>query len=920
MTNKTTINNTSTNTGSGPQNRRGKKNVSLQVHNVNWLPNDQRVVTIQAMNPPSLLLSNPTSISSSLESKELPTSLKVWDSMTGDLLRAILPISLFETKVLAIHPFLSDVVLTGSNDGKIVVWNIDKETPICSSYVPNPVDNRLPSVLDAAFSEDGNFVACTDALGRIVVLSVANEERYKNVKKEQYFSSDYAEVMHDHNGMAIDLATRLPVHISPRGPLCKQNGTPYDDIDSSIRLSGPDPISIQEVYEIINNQKECKLNLDKNMEKILATFLRHKTKGRQQKNLRWNTSNSTNYSEENNNNTSTMQGNSNSMTKFGRINTTNNNTSSNGNNRNTTSSYTTRHWNIRGVEDINQYIPSSDDSSEDSEWDNNNNDSPFNVWAGRGAVPRINHHTNSSSSSHAHNSNISSNNARRARRLTRNSNRNANNRSTNNRSNNRQSTRLRSGRDVVTLHDNSEDEEERYYNNNSNSDDEDDDDDEDRIIYADSHSDDSNTYQRKYKNKHKQSRRGRPRKGLIGSDSDNNDSDNSTKSDDLISPYNTGINKKSSPISEHKPKRKAIKYNSGTWGGQLGSRSIPLGIDVDREWLQQSTQVDYQYSPQVGDIVYYFPQGHMEILQIFTESTPPPWLSFAQKWCAVECLVNNIIYDFPTSSEYRRCTSVLATLTLTILKVPQPKKASPAMPFYIDFVAPRATRHSQHIDQIITVTLRNSDLAEFIILKPLVDKALRMSWYPGMSITAKFLEPPDNEGNKVVQESKGCILSMSDSSNMYPHSPWDALTIRWEPTNNSSSSSSSSSSNSNSNNIIVVNQDAENSTLSPWEAVPHAAELLPTINTDEALRIENEIKLLLEQSNDVYTAFEFEVDSETYPEYYTTIPVPMYIDLIRRRLLEGYYRQVGYCQLVLIPSFLIVISTSSSIIVVFIIT
>lgn len=48
------------------------------------------------------------------------------------------------------------------------------------------------------------------------------------------------------------------------------------------------------------------------------------------------------------------------------------------------------------------------------------------------------------------------------------------------------------------------------------------------------------------------------------------------------------------------------------------------------------------------------------------------------------------------------------------------------------------------------------------------------------------------------------------------------------------------------------------------------------------------------ENGDKLAAFEWEVDSETFPHYYCTIPVPMYIDLIRRRLNNKYYR---YCLL-----------------------
>jgi len=60
-------------------------------------------------------------------------------------------------------------------------------------------------------------------------------------------------------------------------------------------------------------------------------------------------------------------------------------------------------------------------------------------------------------------------------------------------------------------------------------------------------------------------------------------------------------------------------------------------------------------------------------------------------------------------------------------------------------------------------------------------------------------------------------------------------------------------------------------------------------------RISSEIEKLLAHSaenGDIFAAFEWEVDSQTFPHYYCTIPVPMYIDLIRRRLNNKYYRHI----------------------------
>lgn len=145
----------------------------------------------------------------------------------------------------------------------------------------------------------------------------------------------------------------------------------------------------------------------------------------------------------------------------------------------------------------------------------------------------------------------------------------------------------------------------------------------------------------------------------------------------------------------------------GKWGGQKGRRSVPMGVVVDREWLTQLEQADHLYCPQVGDLVYYFPEGHSELLCTFPEDTKPPWNSFPQKWGVVQCRVIEINFDFPSRKEYEYCPSALATLTLVVVKTPSAKsnQGSATLPFKMDFIEPRATRHSQPVELTFQVIL-----------------------------------------------------------------------------------------------------------------------------------------------------------------------------------------------------------------------
>lgn len=177
----------------GGKNRGGRRTLNRQknkpqVNSVCWTKNDLRVVTLQ-------------SVHSDCDSKSVKviasTRLKVWDSVTGDLLRVISCVSTVTANVLYPHPLDPSVVLTGGEDGYVAVWDIDNEERLSSYYFPNTFSDLGDEmkIHDASFSPDGSRVAVTDSLGRLSILGLDDPLRYKNLAKEQYYSTDYQDIM-----------------------------------------------------------------------------------------------------------------------------------------------------------------------------------------------------------------------------------------------------------------------------------------------------------------------------------------------------------------------------------------------------------------------------------------------------------------------------------------------------------------------------------------------------------------------------------------------------------------------------------------------------------------------------------------------------------------------------------------------------
>jgi hypothetical protein len=245
--------------------RRSNKN---QVYNAVWTSDDLRIITLQ--NVPS---------DEFAESHLLPTRLKVWDSMTGDILRIIREICPMKCSVLSPHPFNPSVVLTCGSDGKINFWDIELEKELCSIEVSNHESADPTHFEDACFSPDGLRVAVTDIKGRLCLVSLDDPDRktYGKTHMEQYFSTDYSEVRLDSEGFAIDVSTQLPINIAPKGLLCNFDNTPHDD--QPPKKGGPKPLLESEIRKSMNDIKSSLKSIGKLMDRTYMSFLRKNKDG-----------------------------------------------------------------------------------------------------------------------------------------------------------------------------------------------------------------------------------------------------------------------------------------------------------------------------------------------------------------------------------------------------------------------------------------------------------------------------------------------------------------------------------------------------------------------------------------------------------------------------------------------------------------
>jgi len=798
-----------------PLNRRRRRQcLKSQLYNVCWSLDCTRIVTVQ-----SVLLSSSTNNNNN---NNLPTRLKVWDSTNGDLLRVIWSISNISCRVLIKHPLNPSIFLTTGEDGYVHLWDIDREEKLCNVCIHN--DDRTPShLVDASFSCDGTRIAVTDNIGRLTVLGLDDPGRYSKVLSEQYFSTDYANIMHDAAGFAIDIGTQLPIHDAPIGPLMNLHGTPYDN-QPSLR-SGPKPLKKAEVIALLDNVEKDRVKAPMVLDRMFNMFENNKRKGRIPKKYRRNRPPPAQRT-----------------TK-------------------PSSSFPSEQRQSRVIYrefDIHNYRSSSDESS----------DSEFEVDTSPLIDNRINRYSSRQSSSRQRSSAMHGGDDTAITQ--------------------RRSYRSRTH---IASYDDSEVDPStssffRSFSSNNNT----------------APSRGTRAAQRAAKRTFAEIAAGSDE----GTDSDD-DSDSVQDSADLVDTSDEDqvgrvvvSSRKSSRVvgrpvvkqstttndTSSRPVGRPIRLYKQRWYNAKHGMVIPVGLEVNRAWLQSDVRTE-QYCPQVGDLVMYFPQGHIQWLQEFKETAAPPWNKFPGKFPLVECEVRDIRYSFPASEdEFYACHSVKATLVLVVTRIPTHSAITSNGYYKVALSSPRSTRNSSSSEITFEVVLRDWGLPDFLVPSDVFLRSIKLPWHMGLKVNVVFKEHSDeNEGQHFVYRTYSAqVIRLINASSEWPQSPWDALEVRWDSDNSNAAAA-------------AVGTDR----IGPWEARPcfvdPSSSEYPSqrgIGTIEERSIHDAIYRLVhsELHSALFDDFMFHVDRELFPTYSSSIALPMCVDLILRRLKNGYYRQV----------------------------
>lgn len=848
-----------------PVRQRGRQAASrsrskILVYNACWTIDDLRVVTIQSV--PSA--SDSTGGAGNGDSTQA-TRLKVWDAMNGDLLRVIRNISNAASQCLVPHPLNASIVVTAGDDGFVNVWDIDLEQRVSQNRVLRE-ENQPAAIIDVSIASDGTFIAATDVIGRVTLLGLDDPSHYSRTRAsypEQYFSSDYASFILDELGYAIDVGTQLPVNTSPVGLLCNINGTAYDV--QPPRLLGPGVIPVAEVRAKLLEIEENRASLPREMERVFTTFSRNKARGREPRKYK---------------NGEQPQG-FRAVPQPAKV-----------------KARKAKATKTQYIEfDINQYQPSSEEDP-DSDWEQRRRRSPSEDEeegvrsAGRSSA-RGHRSRNVRSLS-----DYSSRSVRRSGR-SRNASINYDYGEVDHPDSRALRSYTRSGRRLRSFEDSDIDEED------DEDDDEDDDeledelDDEDSCITSES---DNGLMDNSSDDEARRAQRAtcllRTRSTRSSTQQKEHRDRKREKARRVARSSSSAPSARKARQPRHTPSRPALTWTLGT----TGIRTVPIDHTVDRAWLQLDYQNEALYCPQLGDRVVYFPQGHRVHLSDFPNDMSPPWLAFPIRWPFVECEVRHLRYDFPTAQEHRWCQSVVAVLTLAVVRIPVRHAISANGHYLTDLAEPRVSRHSGSREHVFQVMVRNCNLADFLVPISIFQRAVHLPWHQGVKISVSYKETDEESREMVFRQYTGKVLRLSNADEEWPHSPWEALEITWDDAVADGTALSFSGQ---SPSAAAMSVDR----VCPWEANPlyehgsssssssshahlQAQFQLPCLDAAEAHRIDQAIEQLMTQRSADFDPFLYPVDSSVFPDYYCIVPNPVYIDLIRLRLRNQYYRQL----------------------------
>ncbi|KAL6483079.1 hypothetical protein MHYP_G00079510 [Metynnis hypsauchen] len=152
-------------------------------------------------------------------------TLKVWNSYTGSLIHILMGHE-DEVFVLEPHPFDPRVLFSAGHDGNAVVWDLARGVKIRSYF--NMIEGQGHGALfDCKCSPDGQHFACTDSHGHLLIFGFGSSSRYDKIADQMFFHTDYRPLIRDAHNYVLDEQTQQAPHLMPPPFLVDVDGNPH---------------------------------------------------------------------------------------------------------------------------------------------------------------------------------------------------------------------------------------------------------------------------------------------------------------------------------------------------------------------------------------------------------------------------------------------------------------------------------------------------------------------------------------------------------------------------------------------------------------------------------------------------------------------------------------------------------------------
>ncbi|CAM9453617.1 unnamed protein product, partial [Ectocarpus sp. 13 AM-2016] len=196
-----------------------------------WSCDDDIIVTTEKA--PAL-----TGAAASRSQEEATSQFKVWSSETGALLHTVKDAHANTVSALIPHPYDPRRLASVGAEGTVCTWDVGRRggrrvRAFENILAAGPQSEQLHhgmsvAVLDGVFSPDGNSIAVADVVGRWTLYGTGHRTDEtvagKKVPLEQYFTSDYRELLRDERHNVVDAFTQQPPHLAQTGLLVDHIG------------------------------------------------------------------------------------------------------------------------------------------------------------------------------------------------------------------------------------------------------------------------------------------------------------------------------------------------------------------------------------------------------------------------------------------------------------------------------------------------------------------------------------------------------------------------------------------------------------------------------------------------------------------------------------------------------------------------